>query len=118
MRVLIASGERDTARALGNLLRTEGIDVRLANGGMQVPHAVAEFTPHAVLLDLSMPDHSGLDVAQELVRCYGQRCPVLVAVTSRSTASDRQRAARSGFSHFVAEPYDPKALLRLVLSLH
>ena len=118
MRVLIATGERGTARALGNLLRTGGIEVRLANGGMQVPRAVAEFTPDAVLLDLAMPDHGGLDVARELVQCYGEQCPVLVAVSSHSSDSDRQRAATSGFRHFVAQPYDPRALLKLVLSLH
>ena len=118
MRVLIASGERDTATGLGDLLRSEGVEVRLASGGMQVPRAVAEFIPDAVLMDLAMPDHGGLDVAQELLRCYGEQCPVLVAVSSRSSDCDRQRAASSGFQHFVAQPYDPRALLKLVLSLH
>jgi CheY-like chemotaxis protein len=102
---------------LGILLRSEGIEVRLANGGMQVPQAVAQFKPDAVLLDLAMSDHSGLDVAQELTNCYGSRCPVLIAVTGRSTAADRQKAASSGFRHHVAKPYDPDALLKLVSSI-
>ncbi|HEV3011460.1 MAG TPA: response regulator [Burkholderiales bacterium] len=118
LRVLVVDDERDTIMTLGILLRSEGIDVRLASGGMQVPNAVAQFRPDAVLLDLAMPDHSGLEVAQELTQCYGQRCPVLIAVTGRSTEVDRQRSASSGFRHHVAKPYDPDALLKLVLSIN
>jgi CheY-like chemotaxis protein len=102
---------------LGILLRSEGIDVQLATGGLQVPLAVAQFKPDAVLLDLAMSDHSGLNVAQELKQCYGERCPVLIALTGRSTEADRQRAATSGFQHHIAKPYDPDALLELVLSI-
>jgi len=117
LRVLVVDDERDTVMTLGALLRSEGIDVRLASGGMQVPQAVAQFQPDAVLLDLEMPDHSGLNVAQELRQCYGQRCPVLIAVTGRSTEADRERSATSGFRHHVAKPYDPDALLKLVQSI-
>jgi DNA-binding response OmpR family regulator len=102
---------------LGILLRSEGMDVRLARGGLQVPRAVAEFAPDAVLLDLALPDHSGLDVAHELRQCYGERCPILIAVTGRRTDADRRKAAVSGFRYFVPKPYDPRALLDLVASL-
>jgi CheY-like chemotaxis protein len=117
LRVLVVDDERDTEMTLGILLRSEGIDVRLASGGMQVAQAVAQFQPDAVLLDLAMPDRSGLDVAQELRQCYGERCPLLIAVTGRSTEVDRQKTAASGFRHHVAKPYDPEALLKLVLSI-
>ena len=117
LRVLVVDDERDAIMTLGILLRSEGVEVRLANSGMQVPRAVAEFEPDAVLLDLALPDHNGLDVAQELRQCYGQQCPVLIAITACSREVDRQRAAACGFQHHVAKPYDPDALLKLVLSI-
>ena len=117
LRVLVVDDDRDTVMTLGILLRSEGIEVQLATGGMQVPRAVAEFKPDAVLLDLAMPDHGGLDVARELAQCYGRRCPVLIAVTGRNTELDRQRTATSGFKHHVAKPYHPDALLKLVQSI-
>lgn len=117
LRILVVDDERDTVLTLGILLRSEGVQVRTASGGLEVPLAVAQFKPDAILLDLAMPDHSGLNVAQELKQCYGERCPVLIAVTGRSTEEDRQRAVTSGFQHHVAKPYDPEALLELVLSI-
>jgi CheY-like chemotaxis protein len=117
LRVLVADDDRDTVMTLGILLRSEGIEVETARGGMQVPRAVAQFHPDAVVLDLAMSDHNGLDVAQELTKCYGERCPVLIALTGCSTDADKQKAASCGFQHHVAKPYDPDALLKLVFSI-
>ena len=117
LRVLVVDDERDMRMTLGILLRSEGVDVLFASGGMQVPHAVAQFQPDAVLLDLALPDHNGLDVAQGLRQCYGERCPVLIALTGHSSEKDRAKTAGSGFAHHVAKPYDPDALLKLVLSI-
>lgn len=117
LRVLIADDNRDTVMMLGILLRSEGMDVRLSMSGSEVHAAVGEFRPDAVLLDITMPDRSGLQVALELVRDYGAKCPVLIAVTAHSDETARRLTAKSGFQHHVGKPYDPDALLRLVQSL-
>jgi two-component system CheB/CheR fusion protein len=117
LRVVIADDNRDTVMLLGILLRSEGIDVRLATKGSEVQAAVAQFRPDAVLLDIAMPDRSGLQVALELVRDYGAKCPVLIAVTAHNDETARRLTEKSGFRHHVAKPYDPDALLSLVGSL-
>lgn len=117
MRVLIADDNRDTVMMLGILLRSEGIDVRLATRGADVQTAAAEFRPDAILLDIAMPDRSGLDVALDLTRDYGSKCPVLIAVTAHSSDAAKRLTTKSGFRHHVAKPYDPDALLRLVASI-
>jgi CheY-like chemotaxis protein len=117
LRVLVVNDSRDVRMTLGILLRSEGMEVKVAKGGMQVPQAVAEFQPDAVLLDLEMSDRNGLDVAQDLKRCYGARCPMLVAVTDRNSDADRHRSAASGFRYHVAKPYDPDRLLKIVRTI-
>ncbi len=117
LRVLIADDNRDTVVTLGILLRSEGIEVRLATAGCEVHKTVAEFRPHAVLLDIAMPDRSGLQVALDLARDYGANCPVLIAVTAHSSEAAKRLTAKSGFQHHVGKPYDPDALLALVASI-
>lgn len=114
IRVLVVEDERDTLMTLGILLRSEGYDVRLAHGGNEVPAAVREFRPHAVLLDIGMPDRNGYDVASELKATLGDLCPLLVAVTAYGTAADKARAQASGFDHHVTKPYDPVEILDLL----
>lgn len=117
LRVVIADDNRDAVMLLGILLRSEGIDVRLATKGSEVQAVVAQFRPDAVLLDITMPDRSGLQVALELVRDYGAKCPVLIAVTAHNDETARRLTEKSGFRHHVAKPYDPDALLSLVGSI-
>jgi two-component system, chemotaxis family, CheB/CheR fusion protein len=117
LRVFIADDNRDMVMLLGILFRSEGMVVRSTTRGTEVRSAVAEFRPDAVLLDIAMPDRSGLEVALELMRDYGTRCPVLIAVTAHSSEVARRLTAKSGFRHHVAKPYDPDALLKLVASV-
>ena len=117
LRVVIADDERDTLVTLGILLRSEGVDVRMTSRGTEVETAVADFRPDAVLLDIAMPDRSGLQVALDLTRQHGEQCPVLIAVTAHSGDAARRLTAQSGFRHHVAKPYDPDTLLELVTSV-
>jgi DNA-binding response OmpR family regulator len=112
LRVLIADDERDSLVTLGILCRGEGMEVRLVRQGEQVVAAVADFSPDVVLLDLGMPDRSGLDIAAELSERYSEHGPLLIAVTGYSSEADRRMAKQSGFDDFIAKPYDPQSLLR------
>ena len=117
LRVLIADDEHDSLLTLGLLCRGEGMEIRLVRRGAEVPKAVAEFGPDVVLLDLAMPDRGGMDLAEELTDTYGDRCPVLIAVTAFATETDREMAKESGFHDFIAKPYDPQTLLRRLAAL-
>jgi CheY-like chemotaxis protein len=114
LRVLAVEDERDTLMTLGILLRSEGYEVRLAHGGKEVLAAVREFRPHAVLLDIGMPERNGYDIAIELKRELREACPLLIAVTAYGTAADKARALASGFDHHVTKPYEPEELFALL----
>src|SRR5213075_816841 len=79
VRVVVADDERDTVMTLGILLRSEGFDVELLQGGADVPAAVRSAPPVAVILDIGMPDRDGYQVAREMRQSHGERCPLLVA---------------------------------------
>jgi DNA-binding response OmpR family regulator len=95
LNVLVVGDEYNTVMNLGILLRSEGVEVRMATGADQVPGAFEEFQPDAVLLDVPTAE-SGLAVAQALMKSCRTRWPVL---------------------HHVERPIDPDAILKLVLSI-
>jgi CheY-like chemotaxis protein len=118
LRVLIVDDDRDTLLTLGLLCREAGMYVHLLRHGAEVMEAVASFRPHVVVLDLVLPDRSGLEVAEEIVARYGEQRPILVAVTAYSSDADRRLAKAAGFRDFIAKPYDPQSLLRRLLSMN
>ncbi|HEX7219160.1 MAG TPA: response regulator [Burkholderiales bacterium] len=113
-RILVADDDADAVLVLSALLRDEGYQVRGVHHGAEVLDAVFNFAPDVVLLDIGMPKMSGYDVARTLRERYGSARPVLIAVTGRAGAADRQQARAAGFEHHVAKPYEPKALLNLI----
>src|ERR1051325_8196675 len=117
VRIVVADDERDTVMTLGILLRSSGFDVQLVQRGVDVAAAVAEAQPHAVLLDIAMPDRSGYDVARDLRSRYAERCPILIAVTSYTDASHRAQAEAIGFHHYLPKPYAPLELMRILSEL-
>ena len=63
LRVLIVDDQLDMLTTLGILLRSEGMLVQLGQKGAEVGDAVEAFRPDVVMLDIEMPDRSGLQVA-------------------------------------------------------
>ena len=117
LRVLIADDERDAVTTLAALLNEEGHQVReIYRGDIVVDH-VRDFAPHVVLLDIGMPGMNGYIVAKSLREEYGEKCPVLIAVTAWDKGTHRMYGKIAGFTKYLTKPYDPAALLALLPTL-
>jgi len=114
LRVLIADDERDEVATLAALLMDEGHQVREAYRGDVVLDDVLDFAPHVVLLDIGMPGMNGYVIAKHLHEEYGERCPVLIAVTAWNKGTHRMYGKIAGFRKYITKPYDPAALLALL----
>ena len=117
IRVVIAEDERDTLMTLGLLLRSEDFEVHMVGDGAKVAEQVRDIKPHVVVLDIGMPGRNGYDLASELRREHGERCPTLIALTAYTAAAEKVRAHRSGFHHHVGKPYDPARLIELLAAV-
>jgi DNA-binding response OmpR family regulator len=104
LRVLVVDDEPAVADTLALILGMRGYDVRTAYDGSVAVWAAEEFRPHAVLLDLAMPNLHGYEVARRLRRQAGLRDALLVAVTGHADPFSRPRAAGAGFDHYLVKP--------------
>ncbi|MBC7153575.1 MAG: response regulator transcription factor [Rhodobacteraceae bacterium] len=104
MRVLLVEDEADIADALLRFLRSQGHAVDHAPNLSEAQAAldVAEFD--AILLDLALPDGSGLTLLRDQRR-KGNRVPVILA-TARNQISERIAGLDAGADDYVAKPYD------------
>jgi len=112
---LIADDERDTVLTLMALLREEGHETRGVHKGRDVLAMVRQFEPDVVLLDIAMPDATGWDVAREICEIYGDKRPMLIAISGvYNQSADRILGKMAGFDYYIANPYDPSVLLKLL----
>ena len=107
--VLIVDDEPNIRRMLGALLRAEGYEVREAGSGRSALAEIRNDEPDAVVMDLYMPDATGLEVLPELKKAAPD-VPVLM-MSGRASLSDAVKATKLGAFHFVEKPLAPEAVL-------
>ena len=90
------------------LERRGGYHVRLAMNLAEARQAVAESKPDLILLDIMLPDGSGLDYLKELKQ--QTNIPVLL-LTALSETSDEIRGIEEGGDDYISKPYDNNLLL-------
>jgi CheY-like chemotaxis protein len=111
LRILVVDDNRDTARTEELLLKALGHEVEVAHDGRSAIAQAHSFRPHAVLLDIGLPEMNGYEVAQTL-RSQGLTDVVLVAITGYGRSDDRQRSQAAGFDEHLVKPVDRETLIR------
>src|SRR5437879_4334463 len=79
LRVLVVDDERDAVLTLVALLRDDGYEVRGAYRAKEALDLVRDFAPHAVLLDVGMPELDGCEAARRIKERYGPESAVVRA---------------------------------------
>ena len=115
MRILLVEDDRTLLRTLAIALRAEGHEVLTAADGRTALAAVAEDQPELVVLDLGLPDLSGMDVLRS-VRGWS-RLPVVV-LSARSDSSDKVEALDAGADDYVTKPFGLEELLARIRAAH
>ena len=108
VRVLVVEDEPRVRRAILALLERDGYDVEGAATAAEAEQRALLRPPDAVLLDLLLPDGSGLDVCRGL-RDWS-RAPILVL---SAVGDEREKIAclDAGADDYVTKPYAPGELL-------
>jgi two-component system, OmpR family, KDP operon response regulator KdpE len=107
-RILVVDDEPQIVRALQTTLRGAGYEVETASTGEAALTQAAVRTPEAIILDLVLPDGSGVDVCREL-RSWTQ-VPILIL---SAVGEERQKVAAldAGADDYVTKPFGIDELL-------
>jgi two-component system KDP operon response regulator KdpE len=112
--VLVVDDERQILRALQTNLRGAGYDVMIAASAQEALTAAAMRPPDAVILDLVLPDGSGIEVARQL-RSWSA-APILVLSVVGDEA-EKVAALDAGADDYVEKPFGIDELLARLRAL-
>lgn len=110
-KILIVDDYADSREVFKTLLNVSGFDVLTAADGEQALATAIADAPNLVVLDLSLPGMSGVDVARALRKRDQDRPLPLVALTGHSDPARLQQAHDAGFNLVLTKPCDPSRLL-------
>ncbi|MFB4271699.1 response regulator transcription factor [Nonomuraea sp. GTA35] len=103
-RILAVDDDWAILRALWRGLRLEGFAVDTADSGPLALDRVDKSPPDAIVMDVSMPGMSGVEVCARL-RAAGTRVPVLM-LSDRDAVDDRAAGLAAGADDCVVKPFD------------
>jgi two-component system, OmpR family, response regulator len=110
--VLVVDDEPVLAELVSMALRYEGWDISTAGDGMSAISSARDNPPDVVVLDVMLPDMSGLDVLHEL----RQQIPglPLLLLTAKDSVEDRIAGLTAGGDDYVTKPFSlEEVVLRL-----
>lgn len=110
-RILVVEDEADLAELVAFNLRQAGHTVVVAGDGATALAEVQRNRPDLVLLDVMLPDITGLEVCRRLRRSESTvRLPVLM-LTARGEEVDRVVGFEVGADDYVVKPFSPRELV-------
>ena len=112
--VLIVEDEVKLRNLIRASLERESISVMTTGSGAEAIDYVARSSPELVVLDLGLPDVSGLEVAKEI---RSTSDVLILMLTARSSDEDRIRGLELGADDYVIKPFSPRELVLRVMAL-
>ena len=100
---LIVEDDAGLANALARSVRERGIEARIAST-LQAARALLDDNIDLALIDIRLPDGSGLDLCREL--CDRVPRPVVVAISGAASGKDGFALARLGVGEYIEKPFD------------
>tara|TARA_R110001592_G_scaffold175466_5_gene414696 strand:- start:18922 stop:19590 length:669 start_codon:yes stop_codon:yes gene_type:complete len=109
MRLLLVEDDEDLLVSLRKDLERAGYAVDLANNGIEAEYLGKEAIYDAVILDLGLPQRSGLEVLNQW-RGSGNRVPVII-LTGRDSWYERVDGFKAGADDYLGKPFHIEELL-------
>ena len=114
-RILVVDDETSISDLISTSLRFVGFDVRTAATGSQALAVAEEFKPHAIVLDVMLPDQDGFEVCRQ-IRNEGVNVGVLF-LTAKDGMEDKVAGLTIGGDDYMTKPFSLEELVARLRAL-
>ena len=113
-KILVVDDEPDTVSLLSITLGRAGYTVFKASGGKAALEIAAKEKPDLIILDIMMPDMTGIDVLRALRVSTGAPPPRVILFTAKSRMEDMIEGMEAGAYKYLVKPTSREKLLETV----
>lgn len=120
LRVLLAEDNAVNQQLVIHLLEREGHEVVVAENGREATEKFEEGAYDLVLMDVQMPEMSGLEATRRIRKLEandGEHSVPIVALTAQATEADRERCMEVGMDAYLSKPMKEEELDEILAEL-
>jgi len=116
-KILVVDDEVDVTDLLCYNLRQRGFLSQSVNDPRQVLDTVRTFKPDLIVLDVMMPDLSGIQVCRLIRQERSLKAIPIIFLSAKTEEGDRIEGFESGADDYVCKPFSPKELMLRVSAI-
>src|SRR5690554_1256821 len=113
-RVLVLDDSRAQAKFMETVLKKAGLTARIITDPMQIIHALEEFSPEIIILDMYMPGCTGMEIARVIRQQDRFHSVPIIYLSAEDDVSKQLHAMSLGGDDFLTKPIDPKHLIATI----
>jgi two-component system, cell cycle response regulator DivK len=106
-KILIIEDNEQNLYLMQFLLEKHGLEVHAARTGSEGIVLASQLEPHAILLDIQLPEMDGYAIAKALRKIDKLAQTPIIAVTSYAMVGDREKAMEAGATDYIEKPINP-----------
>lgn len=114
-RVLIIDDDELIVTMITRALQREGYEVRSENSALRVVETIRSWSPSVVLLDIRLPERSGIEVLEEIVR--DELHTQVIMLTADDTAETAVKAMKLGAADYMTKPFNLDEIVIVVRNI-
>lgn len=116
-KILIVDDEPNLLRMMGYAMHKEGYEIVVAQTGAEALNKAASLHPDLVILDVMMPDMSGLEVCQHIRANPDLETTPIILLSARTQTDDKIAGLEAGADEYVTKPVALEEMVARVRAL-
>lgn len=113
-RILVAEDNLDNLFLITEILKQGQYEMFRASNGQEAIDMAGQINPDLILMDIQMPNMSGLEAIKNIRQIPPLQHVPIVALTARAMKGDREEFMATGCDDYVAKPVDPTGLMAVL----
>ena len=117
LKILVVDDDLDIIEILKYNLNNSGYFVKSANNGIKAIKKAKKFLPDIILMDVMMPEMSGIEACSEIRKIDQLRNTIIIFLSARSEDYTQISAYDAGADDYISKPVKPKILLKKISNI-
>lgn len=118
LRILLAEDNAVNQKLAVLTLQKMGYTTDIAGNGLEALKALERQEYDLIFMDVQMPEMDGVEATQKIIAQYGEKRPVIIAMTANAMEGDREKFLEAGMDDYVTKPINLRIIQNMLKKVY
>ncbi len=104
LKILVAEDNTINQKLILRMFQSLGYAVHLAANGYEVLELLNRINIDIIFMDIQMPEMDGIEATRKIIENWGEKKPLIVAMTANALSSDKEAYLAAGMDDYISKP--------------